>query len=309
MAIGCDVDFDAKAGYATRISMTATLRLSIVTPSFNQGAFIREAVDSVCKQNYTDCEHIVVDGGSTDGTVASLQELGQNHGASILRWSSEPDRGQAHALNKGFALATGDIIGWLNSDDRYRPGAFHKIARIFERHPEIDLVYGDYTWMNAHGGVRRVRREIPFNRFILLYHRVLYIPTTATFFRRRIIDEGNRLDECLQYALDFDFFLRLSARRYRFMHVREILADFRLHDASKTCSTPERQLQELNDIMRRHSPVADYTNSEFLQNIAFGALGLVAGALRYSQKLVTGCYLPTGSLTEPPWDTRVPPRQ
>lgn len=276
--------------------MIAYPKFSVVTPSFNQGAFIRDAVGSVWEQNYPTCEHIVMDGGSTDETVSTLQELSQSVAATTLRWSSEPDHGQAHALNKAFAFATGDIIGWLNSDDRYRPGAFHKVARIFEQNPEVDLVYGDYTWMDAHGGVRRVRREIPFSRFILLYHRVLYIPTTATFFRRRIIDEGNLLDETLHYALDFDFFVHLSAHGYRFLHIREVLADFRLHEASKTCSTPERQLRELKDIMRRYSSLPHYIESECLQNLAFGMFCAIAGALRYSQKLLTGCYLPTSTI-------------
>jgi glycosyltransferase involved in cell wall biosynthesis len=273
--------------------VTAYQKLSIVTPSFNQGTFIREAVDSVCKQSYPNCEHIVMDGGSTDETVASLQELCQNSRAIALRWLSEPDRGQAHALNKAFALATGDIIGWLNSDDRYRPGAFHKVMAIFEQHPEIDIIYGDYTLIDVHGSIRRVRREIAFSRFILLYHRVLYIPTTATFFRRRIIDDGNLLDERLHYALDFDFFLRLSAAGYRFIHVRELFADFRLHDASKTCSTPDRQLEERRYLMRHHSSVANYIGNKVLQNIAFGTLCVVAAVLRYSHKLLTGCYLPS----------------
>ena len=248
-----------------------------------------------------------MDGGSTDTTVVTLRELCQRGAATTLGWSSAPDRGQAHALNKGFALATGDIIGWLNSDDRYRPDSFQKVAAIFDRHPEVDLVYGDYTLMDVHGCVKRARREIPFSRFILLYHRVLYIPTTATFFRRRIIDDGNFLDERLHYALDFDFFVRLSARGYRFLHIRELLADFRLHDASKTCSTPERQLRELNDTMKRHSSVTDYMASEFLQNIVFRTLCLSAGALRYSQKLLTGCYLPAGILGRRLRHTETPP--
>lgn len=271
--------------------MTACPTISIVTPSFNQGAYIREAVESVRKQHYLNCEHIVMDGGSTDETVASLQELSRCSGAPMLRWSSEPDRGQAHALNKGFALATGDIIGWLNSDDRYRTNALNKVAAIFAQHPEVDVVYGDYTLMDAQGCILRVRREIGFNHFILLYHRVLYIPTTATFFRRRIIDNGNLLDECLHYALDFDFFLRLSARGYRFLHIREILADFRLHDCSKTCSTPEKQLREHTRIMRQHSPVSNYIDNEALQWGVFTMLRSIAAGLRYSRKLATGCYL------------------
>jgi len=272
--------------------VTAFPKLSIVTPSFNQGAFIGEAIRSVWNQNYSNCEHIVVDGGSTDQTVPLLQILCQNAAASSVRWSSEADRGQAHALNKGFALATGDIIGWLNSDDRYRADAFRKIVTTFDQHPEVDVIYGDYTLMDAYGYIQSVRREISFNSFILKYHRVLYIPTTATFFRRRIIDDGNLLDERFHYALDFDFFVRLAARGYRFLHIRELLADFRLHDASKTCSMPDKQLQEHTRIMRRHSPISNYVSNKAVQYALFMALRSVAAGLRYSQKLATGCYLP-----------------
>ena len=266
-------------------------QLSIVTPSLNQGAFIREAIDSVRDQNYLNCEHIIVDGGSTDSTVAMLHEISRASSSTAVRWSSETDRGQAHALNKGFAQARGEIIGWLNSDDRYRACAFRKVAAIFEQHPQVDLVYGDYTLMDVHGRVQRVRREISFSRFILLYHRVLYIPTTAMFFRRRILDEGNLLDERLHYALDFDFLVRLAARGYRFLHIRELLADFRLHDASKTCSTPHKQLHEHNRIVRHHSPISRYTSNPAIQTGALIALRSMAAGLRYSRKLVHGCYL------------------
>jgi len=266
--------------------------ISIVTPSFNQGTFIREAVLSVRKQLYPNCEQLIMDGGSNDETVAILRELSHTDHTTRLHWVSEPDRGQAHALNKGFARAQGDIIGWLNSDDRYRPGAFDSIAALFAQHPDVDVLYGDYAWMDTDGHIQRVRREIEFSPFILLYHRVLYIPTTATFFRRRILDEGNLLDESLHYAMDFDFFVRLSCHGYRFMHIQRLLADFRLHEASKTCSTPGKQLQEHNQVMRRHSPVSEYVKGDLGRDIAFGLLRVAAGAMRYSEKLVRGCYFP-----------------
>ena len=264
--------------------------ISIVTPSFNQGAFIREAVLSVWQQGYPNCEQLIMDGGSNDGTVAVLRELSHEDKITNLSWVSEPDRGQAHALNKGFARANGDVIGWLNSDDRYRPGAFHSIAALFAQHPDVDVFYGDYAWMDADGRIQRVRREIEFSPFILLYHRVLYIPTTATFFRRRILDEGNLLDESLHYAMDFEFFVRLSRRGYSFMHMRQLLADFRLHEASKTCSTPGKQLQEHDQVMRRYSPVSEHVKGDLPRGLIFGLLRLAAGALRYSEKLVRGCY-------------------
>jgi glycosyltransferase involved in cell wall biosynthesis len=276
--------------------MNAVPAISIITPSCNQAAFIGEAVASVRQQRYPSCEHLVIDGASRDATVRILRELSADGTATKLRWISEPDRGQAHALNKGLVRARGDIVGWLNSDDRYRPGAFHAIAATFQQHPQIDVLYGDYTLMDAAGHVQRVRREIEFSRFILLYHRILYIPTTATFFRRRIIDDGNLLNESLHYALDFEFFVRLSAQGYRFMHLRHVLADFRLHPDSKTCTAPEKQVGEQRMIMQRYSPITDRLKSDMARKLTFGVLRTTAAALRYSQKLVRGCYFPGASI-------------
>jgi len=171
--------------------------ISIVTPSLNQGAFLSEALLSVREQKYSELEHLVIDGGSGDDTIKILCRYSEEACWKHLRWTSEPDHGQSHALNKGFAKASGDIIGWLNSDDRYRPGCLNYVSRIFQERPNIDVVYGDYTWIDENGRTIQCRREIEFSYFILLYHRVLYIPTTAAFFRRRVIDYGNWLVESL----------------------------------------------------------------------------------------------------------------
>src|SRR5271154_3223558 len=215
--------------------------ISVVTPSFNQREFIGEALASVQRQNHKNCEHLVIDGMSTDGTVDLLRSLA---GDKNIVWISEQDSGQSEALNKGFRRAKGEIIGWLNSDDRYRAGCFEHVVQAFEDNPEVDIIYGDYLTMDESGKVLKIRREIEFSAFILLYHRVLYIPTTATFFRRRIFDENNWLKENLQYAMDLEFFIRLSARGYRFKHLPEILAGFRIHPESKSCSFPDRQRRE-----------------------------------------------------------------
>jgi glycosyltransferase involved in cell wall biosynthesis len=270
--------------------MNQHLSFSIVTPSFNQGAFIGEALLSVKNQNYGGVEQLVIDGGSHDGTITTLRHYSDEEGWSHLHWISEPDRGQSDALNKGFAKAKGDIVGWLNSDDRYRPSCFERVAEVFQRHPEVDVVYGDYTFIDETGRVSQIRREIAFNPFILLHHRVLYIPTTATFFRRRVFEEGNRLDERLHYALDFEFFMRLAIGGYKFRHVSALLADFRMHEASKTCTAPDRQLEEKQQVTQRYSRLLRKMRPPVVRQAALVLLRSLAAILRYSEKLMRGYY-------------------
>ena len=264
--------------------------ISIVTPSFNQGRFIGEALASVQFQNYSNCEHLVVDGMSTDGSVDILRNLTADRGRANIHWSSERDNGQSEALNKGFRQARGEIIGWLNSDDRYRPGCFEYVARFFENNPEVDIVYGDYLIVDESGRPLQIRREIEFNAFILLYHRVLYIPTTATFFRRRIFEEGNWLEEKLQYAMDLDFFIRLSSRGYVFKHISAVLADFRLQLNSKTCSSPERQRLEHEQVIFAAAPALRHLKSLRAKVGVLSFLRSMAGVRRYSEKALRGYY-------------------
>ena len=262
--------------------------LSIVTPSFNQASYLPECLVSVATQGSIPIEHVVFDGGSSDESADVLREFACDH--QHLRWISEKDNGQSHALNKGFRCATGEFIGWLNADDRYRPGCFDAVLQAFRDHPEIDVIYGDYTWIDPDGNTTQLRREIAFSRFVLLYHRVLYIPTTAMFFRRRILDQGQLLDETLQYAMDFEFFVRLNALGYKFLHVPQFLADFRFQPESKTSRFPERQLQEQSAIIRRYSPLLRNTSSRALEQVLTRGLRLMAAARRYTEKGVRGYY-------------------
>jgi glycosyltransferase involved in cell wall biosynthesis len=264
--------------------------ISVVTPSFNQARFIGEALASVQLQNYKTYEHLVIDGVSTDGTVDMLRNFkGDQEQANIL-WISERDSGQSEALNRGFRRAKGEIIGWLNSDDRYRAGCFQHVVKIFEDNPEIDIVYGDYLVIDELGNVLQTRREIEFNAFVLLYHRVLYIPTTATFFRRRIFEEEHWLNETLQYAMDLEFFMRLSAHGYRFKHVPELLADFRLQRNSKTCGSPEKQRMEHQQVIFTAAPILRRLKSPHLRRIVLSLLRSIACAKRYSEKMFRGYY-------------------
>jgi glycosyltransferase involved in cell wall biosynthesis len=270
--------------------MTDTPLISIVTPSFNQASFIGEALESVRLQNHKNYEHLVIDGKSSDGTVDLLRHLTTDREHQRVFWISEEDSGQSEALNKGFLLAKGEIIGWLNSDDRYRAGCFEHIVQAFQESPEVDIFYGDYLMVDETGSTVEIRREIEFNLFILRYHHVLYIPTTSTFFRRRIFEEGNWLDERLQYAMDLEFFIRLSERGYRFKHIPQLLADFRLQPKSKTCSSPNRQRMEHQQIVFATTPMLRRLKSESMKAIFLALLRFIAGVRRYSAKLLRGYY-------------------
>ena len=267
-----------------------SLTFTIVTPSLNQGAFLEEALFSVKRQSYEKVEHLVIDGGSTDDTVRILRRRSMEAEWAHLSWTSEPDNGQSHALNKGFARAQGDIVGWLNSDDRYRPGSFEYVRRVFASRQDVDVIYGDYTWIDEEGATRQIRREIDFSWFVLLYHRVLYIPTTATFLRRRVFEDGNWLDESLHYAMDYEFFLRLASRGYVFLHVPALLGDFRFQRSSKTCCAAKQQLAEMDRVLPHHSRVLRRLSSPIARQASLICLRSWAAARRYSEKLVRGYY-------------------
>ncbi|WP_260738646.1 glycosyltransferase family 2 protein [Tunturiibacter lichenicola] len=264
--------------------------ISIVTPSFNQAAFIYEAIQSIKIQDYAMYEHLIIDGMSTDGTVELLQTLSSIAEFNKMSWMSEKDNGQSEALNKGFRRAKGDIIGWLNSDDRYLPGCFAHIVEAFEQNPDVDIIYGDYRIVDEHGRAVQTRREIEFSKFILFYHHVLYIPTTATFFRSRVFKEENWLEEHLQYAMDLELFIRLAIKGYRFMHISKVLADFRLQPNSKTCSSPDKQRMEHKEIVYAAAPALHPIDSPRIRSLILLLLRSIAFIRRSAEKLLRGYY-------------------
>jgi glycosyltransferase involved in cell wall biosynthesis len=216
----------------------STPTISVVTPSLNQVAFLADAVESVATQDHPALEHIVVDAVSTDGTVELLE------GRPDVTWTSEPDEGQSDALNKGFLRAKGDVIAWLNADDRYLPGAFAAVAQHFAEHPETDVLYGDINWVDEHGVVFEHRPSLPFDAFTLRYLNWLTIPSAATFFRSDIVRDGHLIDPTYEWAMDYEFFLRLANAGYRFQHLPVTLADFRLQPDAKTGVASQHQLRE-----------------------------------------------------------------
>lgn len=202
--------------------------ISVVTPSYNQAQFLEDTLQSVASQDYPRTEHIVIDGGSTDGSV----DIIRRHAARLRHWVSEPDRGQSHAINKGLSLARGDVLAWLNSDDTYLPGALREVGGLFAANPDVDLVYGDFVYTDVAGQPLRRRHVFATISYeSLLYHD--YLGQPAVFFRRSLFEKVGPLDESLHYCMDWDLFLRMwPVCRPR--HIPMVLATYRLDHAAKS---------------------------------------------------------------------------
>lgn len=227
-------------------------RISIITPSFNQGAFIEETIRSVLGQHYPDLEYIVVDGASSDETLDVLRKYDTR-----LRWISERDRGQAHAINKGLQMATGDVLAFLNSDDVYEPGALIKVGRFFAAHPNAHWLTGLCRTIDLQG--TEIRRPITLYKNFWLRlgsYRMLtllnYISQPATFWTREAVERSGNFDESLKYAMDYDYSLRVG-RNYRLWVMHDYLASFRVHPSSKAGSSANAQFDSDLAIIRRYT--------------------------------------------------------
>lgn len=212
----------------TKDSINCT-RITIVTPSYNQGDYIEDTILSVLNQGYPNLEYIIIDGGSTDQTVEIIQKY--SHRLSF--WVSEKDNGQSHAINKGFERATGSIINWLNSDDQLMPGALHRIAELFQSNPDAMLIHGRIEYFGDTIPYRS--KNLSKKDLELRYIAHICMPQPATFYRRELLLEQGYLDESLQFSMDADLFIR-AGLHYKLLQVDDVFARFRLHPMSKSVS-------------------------------------------------------------------------
>ncbi|MBI3886796.1 MAG: glycosyltransferase [Opitutae bacterium] len=206
-------------------------RISVVTPSYQQGAYLEQTMRSVLDQMGPTDEYVVQDGGSTDGSVAIITR----HSEKLRAWSSAPDQGQADAIAKGFAQTTGapaDIMAWLNSDDTYLPGTFDFVADYFARHPDVDVVYGHRILIDEQS--REIGRWFlpPHDDTVLRLND--FVPQETVFWRRRVWDKVGGLDASFKFALDWDLLLRFADAGAKIVRVPYFLACFRIHAAQKT---------------------------------------------------------------------------
>lgn len=248
---------------ALRLSLP---RISIVTPSFNQALYLEEAMDSVLSQAYPSLDYQVLDGGSTDGSA----EIIRKRESQLSRWRCEKDAGQSAALQEGFVHATGDVLGWLNSDDVLEPGALATVGEAFAAHPEVDLVYGDLRFIDQ-GGRRLFDTHLVLKLGILAYESP-YVGQPAMFWRRSLYERVGGLDPSFRFAMDFDLLIRMVMGGARSLKIRRRLARFRLHPSSKTCTLRALCDAEVARTLQMHGLAQESKAAVFAKRWAFRAL-------------------------------------
>lgn len=228
------------------------LRVSIITPSYNQGEFIHQTLTSILSQSYADVESIVMDGGSTDGTIHILQSFG-----SRCTWVSKKDGGQSAAINKGLQKCSGDIVAYLNSDDYYLPGTLQTVVRLFENHPEISWVVGDCLIVDQDGReihkfIREFKKLIRFMYQPWMLGMINPIPQPAVFLRKSAMDEVGKFSESLHYTMDYEYWARFQSRWGVPLWCSQPLAAFRIHVASKGSQHYPKQFAEELKVARKY---------------------------------------------------------
>lgn len=216
-------------------------KISVVTPSYNQAVFLERTILSVLNQNYPNLEYIIIDGGSGDESVNIIKKYEKY----LACWVSEKDRGQSHAINKGWERATGEIVAWLNSDDTYTPGALAYVADFFQAHPQIDMVCGNAYKVDEEDNVigASPRQDFKLEKLI---HNQWNIPQPAVFLRRRVLTEVGLLDEALYFYMDLDLFIRVG-QKYSVKRIPQYLANARIHSQVKT--SPHNRKQQWKECL------------------------------------------------------------
>lgn len=235
-------------------------KISIITPSYNQGNYIEETIKSVLEQKYPNLEYIIIDGGSTDNS----KEIIERYSNRLFYWISEKDNGQSNAINKGLKIASGDILAYLNSDDIYLPGTLSKIANYYINNPNVYFTTGNYYVINEKSKKLYI---INYGCYVEkeLKHGVNRIGQPSTFWRKEVINKIGLFDENLHYSMDFDFFLR-SGRYYTIYHLNYPLAAFREHSSSKSIKNNKIQKNEKTQILMKLKYI-NYSKSKIFYKI------------------------------------------
>jgi glycosyltransferase involved in cell wall biosynthesis len=217
-------------------------KITIITPSYNQGQYIEDTILSILNQDYPNLEYIIIDGGSTDNTVATIKKYAER----IHYWVSEKDSGQSNAINKGFKIASGDIINWINSDDQLMPGALAAVAKRFQENPHAMMIHGRIEYFGE--TTPYYSRNLSVKDIETRYASHICMPQPATFYRKQLLDEQGLLDESLHFSMDTDLFIR-AGLHYKIVQVEDVFSRFRLHATSKSVSVFNKKFLDDNAVI------------------------------------------------------------
>jgi glycosyltransferase involved in cell wall biosynthesis len=224
-------------------------RISIVMPSFNQGIFLEEAIRSILDQHYPNLEFMILDAQSTDNSRAIIEKFA----ASLAFWRSEPDQGQSDAIAQGLARATGDLLGWVNSDDALLPGCLGAIARAWQENPTGGLFGGNYILFDQSGRIKRCKRH-PANSGWFAQHGIFPFNPPGSFFKRQDYEAVGGLRQDLHYVMDNDLYLRMIANGTRYIYVDRYLSVFRQHEGQKPTVFRQKAQAEMEQWHRELEP-------------------------------------------------------
>ncbi|MBW4649281.1 MAG: glycosyltransferase [Kastovskya adunca ATA6-11-RM4] len=249
-------------------------RISIVTPNYNQGEFIEETIRSVLLQNYPSLEYIIIDGGSTDESIKIIKKYEQY----LAFWTSEPDRGQSHAINKGFERCTGDYIAWMNADDCYLPDALHHVF-VEAKANKFDFIYGctyngsslNDKYLSYRSGTQTFATKYLLRAF---YGEQYVIPSQSVFVSRRLFEKVGLIDENSYYCMDIDWFIRMALERPRSLKISQPICFYRLHPQSKTISSGVGNREEALNLTQKYA-----SHLSFLERLQLNRL------INYSEEI------------------------
>lgn len=222
-------------------------KITIITPSFNQGQFIEATIKSVLAQNYPNLEYLIFDGGSTDNTIDIIKK----YDAHITYWESQKDNGQSHAINKGFRAASGDIVGWLNSDDLFYPETLIRVANYFQDKNYRKILYGEGAYLfekyqvSMKNKTARLSQKHPIDL-------CSFVIQPSSFWGRTVVDEVGELDENLHYGFDWDWFIKANIKGIPFQMVKEDFSIYRIHAQHKSSTAGDKRIKELAKIYKTY---------------------------------------------------------
>jgi len=222
-------------------------KISIITPSYNQAKFLERTIISVLNQNYPNLEYIIIDGGSTDGSV----EIIKKYEKYLYYWVSEPDKGQTDALNKGLKISSGDILAFQNSDDIYLPDTFKTISRNFLLNPEVGVVYGDFLHIDENDNILDIQLLIKAHYWMQVF-KGPQIHNQSAFWARWTYNKVGDFNEKYQFDMDYDFFSRILLYKIPSIHVKKFLGAFRHHHDSKTSTINQISKIEYRDVSQKY---------------------------------------------------------